>query len=169
MVVTVRIALAGDYHTRMQNAKSRLTFLMGLALAASVVPARAQNPPAIAPREVDPGVFNTSPIIDRAELRAGRLEIRPGGTRRVHQHDDVQFHLFIPLTGSVQLTIGPQTIDAVVGQVYFIARGTPHAFKNSSGSVATAIEVFIKPQGAAADAPLAREHLAFVLAEALRQ
>src|SRR5437867_941426 len=97
--------------------------IVAAVLFASLVRAQAPSPvqaSAPATREVDPGVFNTSPIIDRVELRAGHLEIKPGGTRRVHQHDDVQFHLFIPLTGSVQLNMGTETINAVAGQVYFI-------------------------------------------------
>src|SRR5262245_33382182 len=117
-----------------------------IVLFASLIRAQAPAPPQAGTpttREVDPGVFNTSPIIDRAELRAGSLEINPGGTRRVHQHDDVQFHLFIPLTGAVQLNTGTETYNAVPGQVYFIAKGTPHGFKNATGSVSTAVEVFI--------------------------
>lgn len=124
-------------------------------LCASLVGAQTPAPAqagAPATREVDPGVFNTSPVIDRAELRAGRLEIKPGGTRRVHQHDDVQFHLFIPLTGAVQLNMGAQTINAVPGQVYFINKGTPHGFKNTTASIATAVEVFVKPPQTAAAA-----------------
>ena len=128
------------------------TLVSGIAVAVVVLSAsliRAQAPaPAQsgtpATREVDPGVFNTSPVIDRAELRAGSLEIKPGGTRRVHQHDDVQFHLFIPLTGAVQLNMGADTINATPGHVYFINKGTPHGFKNATGSTATAVEVFIK-------------------------
>ena len=99
-----------------------------------------------ATREVDPGIFNTSPIIDRAELRAGRLEIKPGSARRVHQHDDVQYHLFIPLTGSVQLNMGAETINATAGNVYFINKGTPHGFRNATDSTATAVEIFVKPR-----------------------
>ena len=145
-----------------------MVIVVGVALASPA--ARAQTTPssqaAAAPstREVDPGVFNTTPVIDRPELRAGRLEIRPGGTRRVHQHDDVQFHLFIPLTGSIQLTVGSQTVDAVAGQVYFVARGTPHGFKNTSASTATAVEVFIKPQTAAGGGASYGDTLAAALA-----
>ena len=55
-----------------------------IVLFASLVRAQAPAPAPGAPRtrEVDPGVFNTSPVIDRAELRAGSLKIKPGGTRR---------------------------------------------------------------------------------------
>ena len=130
----------------MRKCASAIAFA-AIVVLASLVRAQAPSPAqggVPSTREVDPGVFNTSPIIDRAELRAGRLEIRPGGTRRVHQHDDVQFHLFIPLSGSVQLNLGAETIDAVAGQVYFIDKGTPHGFKNVSGSTATAVEVFVK-------------------------
>ena len=116
-------------------------------LLASVLRAQAPSPPAAPPtREVDPGVFNTSPILDRAEMRAGRVEVKPGGTRRLHQHNDVTFHLFIPIAGSVRMTMNGETIDAVVGQVYFINKGTPHTFTNTGQSSATAIEVFVKPR-----------------------
>ena len=79
-------------------------------------------------------------------MRASRLEIRPGGTRRLHQHDDVQFHLFIPASGSIRLTRNAETIDAVVGQVYFLDKGTPHMFANAGTSSAGALEVFVKPR-----------------------
>ncbi|MBZ5560531.1 MAG: cupin domain-containing protein [Acidobacteriia bacterium] len=129
--------------------RASIVVVAGIVLFASLIRAQAPAPSQAgtpATREVDPGVFNTSPVIDRAELRAGRLEIKPGGTRRVHQHDDVQFHLFIPLTGSVQLNMGTETINATAGNVYFINKGTPHGFKNATDSTATAVEVFIKPK-----------------------
>ena len=110
--------------------------------------AGAQPPSLAAPRtsEVDPGVFNTSPILDRAEMRAGRVEVRPGSTRRLHQHNEVQFHLFIPIAGSVRMTMNGETIDSAVGQVYFIGKGAPHTFTNAGTSNATAVEVFVKPR-----------------------
>ena len=50
----------------------------------------------------DPGV---TPVrqIDRAEVRVTRVELQPGAVRSVHQHDDVRFHLFIPVTGKLEL------------------------------------------------------------------
>src|SRR5215831_8211269 len=114
----------------------------GVVVAAAVLfgsSVRAQAPsPAQAgapvTREADPGVFTTA-VLDRMEVRASRLEVKPGATRRVHQHDDVQFHLFIPVSGSIRLTRNPlgqnAAIDAVVGQVYFLDKGTPHAFTNA--------------------------------------
>ena len=53
----------------------------------------------------NPGV---TPIrqIDRAEVRVTRVELQPGAVHSVHQHDDVRFHLFIPISGKIELTIG---------------------------------------------------------------
>jgi len=74
------------------------------------------------------------------------VEVRPGGTRRLHQHNEVQFHLFIPIAGSVRMTMNGETIDSAAGQVYFIGKGTPHTFTNAGTSNATAVEVFVKPR-----------------------
>ena len=73
-------------------------------------PSTAAAPPT---REVDPGVFNASPTLNRAEMDAGRVEVKPGATRRPHQHNDVQFHLFIPISGTIRLTMNGETTDAV--------------------------------------------------------
>ena len=108
-------------------------------------PARAEAPPRpTRTTEVDPGVFNTSPTMDRVEMYAGRVEVKPGGTRRVHQHNEVRFHVFIPITGSIRATINGETMDAALGQLYFLNKGTPHTFTNTGDSAATAVEVFIK-------------------------
>jgi mannose-6-phosphate isomerase-like protein (cupin superfamily) len=44
------------------------------------------------------------------------------------------------------MTMNGETADAVVGQVYFINKGTPHTFTNTGASPATAGEVFVKPR-----------------------
>src|SRR4051812_44620862 len=58
---------------------------MSLVLLASLT-GRAQTP-TLAPGEADPGVRPTR-MIDRAEVRASRVEVQAGATRRVHTHDD---------------------------------------------------------------------------------
>ena len=98
----------------------------------------------------NPGV---KPIrqIDRAEVRVTRVELAPGAIRSVHQHDDVRFHLFIPITGTIELTIGSAApIVAVPGAAYFIERGTPHGFRNRGSSPAMVMEVFVKNDGTSA-------------------
>jgi mannose-6-phosphate isomerase-like protein (cupin superfamily) len=85
------------------------------------------------------------PLWDRGDVRASRVEIKPGGNRAIHQHDDVKFHLFIPLTGTMQITIGSdRPVPAPVGQAFYIKGGTPHGFKNLGSTPASAMEIFVK-------------------------
>lgn len=98
----------------------------------------------------DPGV---TPVrqIDRAEVRVTRVELQPGAVRSVHTHDDVRFHLFIPVQGRLELAIGSAPpVAAVPGQAYFMEKGTPHGFKNVGTTPAAVMEVFVKEGGAAA-------------------
>src|SRR5690349_1169909 len=88
-------------------------------LVLSVLPLAAQQQQQKA-KGGDPGI-NPTTIIDRAEVRVGRVEIAPGATRMMHAHTDVAFHLFIPLAGTLQITIGSDPpMEAQVGQAYFI-------------------------------------------------
>ena len=82
---------------------------------------------------------------ERPDVRAARVEIKPYATRAVHQHDDVKFHLFIPLTGTLQITIGSdKPVDAPVGQAFYIKGGTPHGFRNLGSTPGSAMEIFVK-------------------------
>jgi quercetin dioxygenase-like cupin family protein len=117
-----------------------------------VLPASAQNRPA-----PDPGV-NPVRQIDRAEVRVTRVELQPGAVRSVHTHDDVRFHLFIPIEGKLELTIGSaKPVEALPGQAFFMERGTPHGFRNAGTTPAAVMEVFVKDSGTSApQAPSAR-------------
>lgn len=89
--------------------------------------------------------------IDRAEVRVTRVELQPGAVRSVHQHDDVRFHLFIPVEGKLELTIGSaKPVEAMPGQAFFMERGTPHGFRNVGSTPAAVMEVFVKDTGATA-------------------
>jgi quercetin dioxygenase-like cupin family protein len=113
-----------------------------LAALFLVLPARAQN------AGPNPGV---TPVrqMDRPEVRVTRVELAPGAVRSVHQHDDVRFHLFIPISGKIELTIGSaKPVEAVPGQAYFMEKGTPHGFRNLGSSPAAIMEVFVKEDAA---------------------
>ncbi len=89
--------------------------------------------------------YNPVGIIEQGEVRAIRVELKPNANRAIHQHDDVKSHLFIPLSAKLQVTIGSaKPVDAPVGQVFYITRGTPHGFRNLSSEPGAAIEVFVK-------------------------
>jgi quercetin dioxygenase-like cupin family protein len=125
-----------------------IILLMSLgSLPTAQAPARS---PAAPRAEADPGV-TPNRLIDRAEVRVTRVELQPGSTRRVHTHDDVQFHLWMPLSGTMQLSIGGEApVAAATGQPVFFKRGTPHGFKNVGATPAAVLEIFVKDTPGAA-------------------
>jgi quercetin dioxygenase-like cupin family protein len=119
-----------------------LKWLASCAVAALVAggSTAAQQPPA----EADPGVRPTR-LIDRDEVRVSRIEIQPGAVRRVHTHDDVEYHLWIPIDGTLELTMrGEAPVMGKAGQAFFMTRGTPHGFKNVGQTPAAVFEIFVK-------------------------
>src|SRR5579864_5315697 len=117
------------------------TAVLMLLAGLSCLIASAQTPEAVPTQ--DAGVARAV-LMDRAEVRILRVEIQPGAVRRVHTHDDVPFHLFLPLTGAIELTIASKPVAATVGQAYFLEKGTPHGFRNTGSSPAMALEVFVR-------------------------
>jgi mannose-6-phosphate isomerase-like protein (cupin superfamily) len=94
--------------------------------------------------EADPGVRLTR-LIDRAEVRLSRIELQPGAVRRVHAHDDVVYHLWVPISGNLEITIGTDApVAASSGQAFFMKRGTSHGFRNIGTTPAALFEIFIK-------------------------
>lgn len=120
-------------------------------LSASV--ASGQTPAA---GEADPGV-RPNRMIDRAEIRVSRVEIQAGATRRVHAHDDVVYHVWVPLEGTLQITIGEAApVTATSGQAFFMTRGTQHGFKNIGTTPGAVLEIFVKQTTVASDVDLAQ-------------
>src|SRR5262245_1815836 len=94
-----------------------------LAVAAAAVllgrPAAGQTPGG----EPDPGVKPVR-LLDRSEVRITRVELQPGATRRAHTHDDVVYHLWVPVQGQLQLTIASDApVAAASGQAFFFKKG----------------------------------------------
>jgi mannose-6-phosphate isomerase-like protein (cupin superfamily) len=72
--------------------------------------------------------------------------------RSVHTHDDVRFHLWIPISGKLEITIGSAaSVEAASGQAFFMQKGTPHGFRNIGTTPAAVIEVFVKEGASAAE------------------
>lgn len=116
-----------------------------LALTSSAVcaqPATGQ----VAPGEADPGV-RPFRLIDRDEIRVSRVELQPGAVRRVHAHDDVEYHVWVPLSGTLEFTMGsaaPVAVSAGANQAFFMTKGTPHGFRNTGSTPAAVFEIFVK-------------------------
>jgi mannose-6-phosphate isomerase-like protein (cupin superfamily) len=115
-----------------------------LLLAASL--AIAQSP--------DPGVTPVR-LLDRPEIRVSRVEIQPGAVRSTHTHDDVKFHVWVALTGKLEVTIGTaKPVLATENQAFFMLKGTPHGFRNVGTTPGAVMEIFVK------DMPPAKDHVA---------
>ena len=127
-----------------------LRYAAGMAVIAGLcLPAPAQTPAKSkdADKEAARAAQGYAPVRlwERPDVRATRVEIKAGAIRAVHQHDDVKFHLFIPLTGTLQLTIGSdKPVDAPIGQAFYIKGGTPHGFRNLGSTPGAAMEIFVK-------------------------
>jgi len=131
----------------MRRSLSPVALLFGALVLLCGAPAHAQ---AAAQGEADPGVRPIR-MIDRDEVRVSRVEIQAGATRRVHAHDDVVYHLWIPIEGTLQITIGNDApVTAKSGQAFFLTRGTSHGFKNIGSTPGAALEIFIKQTTVAA-------------------
>jgi quercetin dioxygenase-like cupin family protein len=142
-------------------ARASLTkaFLLALSATLTVLPAAAQAPGP----EADPGVRPTR-LIDRAEIRVSRVELQGGAVRAVHAHDDVEYHVWVPLEGRLEITIASDApAVAEPGQAFFMTRGTQHGFRNLGSSPAAVMEIFVKQSSVSASRQ-ATEQLARVMA-----
>ena len=63
----------------------------------------------------------------------------------MHSHDDVDFHLFIPITGPITLDLeGGQSVELPPWGPYYMDAGTPHGFHNILASPVDIVEVFVR-------------------------
>jgi quercetin dioxygenase-like cupin family protein len=142
----------------------RRVAVVALAITTLAEPAGSQQVQA----EADPGV-RLNRLIDRAEVRVSRLELQPGAERRVHAHDDVEYHLWVPFAGQLQIAIGSNPpVAAALGQAFFLQRGTAHGFKNVGQTPAGVFEIFVKKSALAANTtPLGQPDMKDVLLKAM--
>jgi quercetin dioxygenase-like cupin family protein len=157
-----------------------LTRVLGLAIAACALaasPALAQAQPPAAPAPAapaqgqaparggggmkvgqtgnpDPGV-NFLNVVENPHVRVLQVTLQPGAVRRPHVHNDVTFHMLVPVTGSLELTVEKDpVITTVPGQAYYMVKGQTHSFTNKTNAPVQVIELFIKPDpGATAPPP----------------
>lgn len=137
------------FHMKQPILAPFIAVLMGALLACPAAFGQAGAAGKAAPKGPHPGVAPKR-IMERPEVRVGRVTIQPGATRSIHKHDEFRFQLFVPLTGKMEVTIGGKTQEAVIGEAYFIDRSEPHGFKNTGTEVSTALEIFIKDPNAKA-------------------
>ena len=101
----------------------------------------------------DPGV-NFLNVVENPHVRVLQVTLQPGAVRRPHVHNDVTFHMLVPITGSLELTVEKNPIVTTVpGQAYYMTKGQTHTFANKTGAAVQVIELFIKPDPAATAPP----------------
>jgi quercetin dioxygenase-like cupin family protein len=100
----------------------------------------------------DPGVTFLN-IVENPHVRVLQVTLQPGAVRRTHVHNDVTFHMMVPVTGSLELTVEKDApISAVPGQAYYMLKGQNHGFTNKSKAAVQVIELFVKPEASATPA-----------------
>ncbi len=127
--------------------------LSAVGLAILSVALVAQTPPVMGDRtsplrplggEGNTGISNAV-LRDQPEVRALRLVVEPGGTRAIHAHSEVQFHLFVPISGPMELNLdGAESVDVQPWHPYFLEEGTRHGFHNSGSTAVEVMEIFIR-------------------------
>jgi quercetin dioxygenase-like cupin family protein len=98
----------------------------------------------------DPGVHYIV-VLENPSVRVLQVTLQPGAVRRDHVHNDVTFHMLVPVTGNLELRAGSMTdpsgkevIVAMPGQAYYMVKGQPHGFTNKTAAPVQVIEVFVK-------------------------
>jgi mannose-6-phosphate isomerase-like protein (cupin superfamily) len=82
---------------------------------------------------------------DQPEVRASRVVVEAGGKRVMHAHNDVKFHLFVPISGRMILDLdGNQSMEVPAWQPYYLKAGTQHGFHNTGSSAVDIMEIFVK-------------------------
>ena len=93
--------------------------------------------------EGNSGISNAV-LREQSEVRALRLVIQPGGTRAIHAHDDVEFHLFVPITREMTLLLDDGPVQVQPWHPYYLDGGTQHGFRNDGPVAGEVMEVFIR-------------------------
>lgn len=110
----------------------------------------------------DPGLFSGQ-VLNEPQYRVLRDYAEPGATRRMHNHPEAAFHVFVLLSGRLRLTVeGEAPRDVSPGEVLALKGGAMHTFTNLGDQTATVVEVFGK-----APAPGDEAALGAALAQAL--
>ena len=99
-----------------------------------------------APVKGDSGISATWALLDDSAFSVARDYAEPGATRRMHNHPEFSYHVFILLSGTLRLTVeGEEPREVHAGEVLRVKAAANHTFTNIGTVVATIVEVFGKP------------------------
>jgi quercetin dioxygenase-like cupin family protein len=144
--------------------------IVGLALSFALLAEGASAQAVAGPEKAkpvtgDPGISSLQ-VLNEAPFRVLRDYAEPGATRRMHNHADATYHVFVLITGQLRLTVeGQAPVEVGPGEALSLKGGVMHTFTNIGKVTATIVEVFGKAPAAAANLAAA-EALARTLAQA---
>jgi quercetin dioxygenase-like cupin family protein len=142
--------------------------VFAIAVVAAAAPAAAQavaGPEKARPVQGDPGI-SSMVVINTPQFRVLRDYAEPNATRRMHNHADATYHVFVLITGRLLLTVeGEPAVEVGPGEALSLKGGAMHTFRNTGSVTATIVEVFGKAPAAAVDLAAA-EQIARALAPA---
>ena len=69
------------------------------------------------------------------------VDVPPGAGPRLHKHPYAE--VFIILEGRATYTVGPDTLEAVAGQVLIVQPETPHKFVNSGDGPLRQVDIHL--------------------------
>ena len=84
---------------------------LGCTFCLSALPVWAQavaGPEKARPVQGDPGISSLQ-VLNEAPFRVLRDYAEPGAVRRMHNHADATYHVFVLITGQLRLTVEGQT------------------------------------------------------------
>ena len=119
--------------------------MLSVALVAQTPPVTGDHSSPLRPLTGEGNVGVSNAVLrEQAEVRALRVVVEAGGTRPIHGHSAVQFHLFIPISGPMELNLdGAESVDIQPWHPYFLEGGTQHGFHNSGSTAVEIMEIFV--------------------------
>ena len=120
--------------------------MLSVALVAQTPPVTGDRSSPLRPLTGEGNVGISNAVLrDQPEVRALRVVVEPGGTRPIHAHSGVQFHLFIPISGPMELNLDEgQTVVVEPWHPYYLAENTQHGFHNNGSTAVEIMELFIR-------------------------
>jgi mannose-6-phosphate isomerase-like protein (cupin superfamily) len=119
------------------------SFLAGAAAQTAIVTGDRNTPLRPLTGDGDRGISNAV-LRDQPEVRVLRVVVQPGGVRTMHTHDNVRFHLFIPISGSMRMKTDTGSTDVHAWQPVYMTAGTRHGFENPGTEPVEILEVFVR-------------------------
>lgn len=120
-------------------------FAVGVVVGAQEAPVLGDRSTPLRPLggEGNLGISNAV-LRSQPEVRALRVVVEAGGTRALHEHADVRFHLFVPISDAMTLDLasGPTRVEP--WHPYFLEGGTRHGFHNTGQEPVEVMEIFVR-------------------------